>query len=265
MIGVSVLPEIIRSAILTTKIANSSGIMPVSLFVVAPFEQGKTRLALENSPDDALIITDLTGIGLLEALLGNQNATTVVVNDLSVVMGHRQSVSRLTVAILNALAEEGSYKIAMPHMSHLDMKGRKVNIIACCVPDLVSDRRTWWYRSGFMSRMLTVRFEHSVALQLQIHSAIANNWEPASTNGRLKIPSLPIKVHIPDASIRAIQAIASHVFHKYGETGYRKHKQLRALACGHALQRGWRNVEVLPDDVTFLEQCVPFLTDGAEI
>lgn len=259
------MPQIIRSAILTTKLARSPGMMPVSLFVVAPFEQGKTRLALENSPEDALLITDLTGIGLLEALLSNQNATTVVINDLSVVMGHRQTVSRLTVAILNALAEEGTYKIAMPHMAHLDMKGRKVNIIACCVPDLVSDRRSWWYRSGFMSRMLTIRFQHGIGLQLQIHSAIANAWEPDNNDSRLKVPAIPVRVVIPDSAIRAIQAMASHVFHKYEETGYRKHKQLRALACGHALTRGWRGAEVNADDISFLEQCIPFLTDGAEI
>jgi hypothetical protein len=265
MIGVSILPDIVRSSILTTKVAASVGIMPVSLFVVAPFEQGKTRLALENSPEDALIITDLSGIGLLEALQGNQNATTVVINDLSVVMGHRQTVSKLTIAILNALAEEGSFRIAMPHLSHLDLKGRKINIIACCVPDLVSDRRTWWYRSGFMSRMLTIRFRHSVGLQLQIHSAIANNWEIQTMNGNMKVPALPVKVVIPDFAIRSIQAIASTIFHSYGETGYRKHKQLRALACGHAMLRGWRNAEVNAEDVSFLEQCVPFLTDGAEI
>jgi len=59
MIGDNVLPGIIRSTILATKV-DALGTMPPSLFIVAPFEHGKTRLVLENSGEEALVVTDLT-------------------------------------------------------------------------------------------------------------------------------------------------------------------------------------------------------------
>lgn len=263
LIGTSILPQIIRSAILSTRV-DCYGTMPVSLFLVAPFEHGKTRLALENASDEAVIVSDVTGIGLLEALQMNPSATTAIINDLSVVVGHRQSVNKLTISVLNALAEEGCYKIAMPKMAHLDLRGRKVNIIACCVPELVADRRNWWYKSGFMSRLLTVRFAHSIELQLAIHKSIQEAQKDGE-NHALVVPAAMVKVSIDDAHSGLISSIATRLYHAYGEAGYRKHKQIRALAAGHALLRSWKHATVNAEDITFLEKCLPFLIEGSQI
>lgn len=263
MIGTSILPEIIRATILSTKV-ESHGTMPVSIFIVAPFEQGKTRLAMENSPPETLVLTDLTGIGILEQLQMNPSATTMVVNDLSVVVGHRQNVNKLTISILNALAEEGCYKIAMPKMMHLDLRGRKVNVIACCVPEVVSDKRNWWYKSGFMSRLLTVKFEHSISLQLAIHKSIQNGDQDERPDV-LRIPAANIRVEFNDIESAAISNLATRVYQPYGETGYRKHKQLRSLAAGHALMRTWKHPKIEKADIEFIEQCIPFLLDGRQI
>jgi len=194
----------------------------------------------------------------------NQAATTVVVNDLSVAVGHKQNVNRLTIAILNALAEEGSYKIAMPKMAHLDLGGRTVNVIACCIPELISDKRNWWYRSGFMSRLLIVKFAHSISLQLGIHKSIQDGHTdvPATV---LKVPSSTIKVEISDQSAASLHMLAARVFQAYGEAGYRKHKQIRGLACGHALSRSWKHPKIELPDIEFIEQCLPFLIEGSQI
>lgn len=258
MIGTTILPKIIRAAILSTRV-QCEGLMPVSLFVVAPFEQGKTRLVLENSSKDSLIVSDVTGIGLLESLQMSPMATTVVVNDLSVVSGHKNSVSHLTVAILNALAEEGCYKIAMPKMQHLDLRGRKVNVIACCVPDIISDRRSWWYRSGFMSRLLQVHFSHSISLQLQIHKAIQNGIQESKAS-QLEVPASIVRMSIEDKNASDLALLAKEVFKNADETGYRKHKQIRALAAGHALSRTLKATKVDKEDVEFIEECIPFFS-----
>jgi hypothetical protein len=263
MIGVSILPSIVRATILSTRVI-AEATMPVSLFIIAPFEQGKTRLALENCAEDSLVVTDLTGMGLLEALMMSPQATTVVVNDLSVVSGHKENVNKLTISILNALAEEGTFKIAMPKMAHLDLRGRKVNVIACCVPEVVGDRRNWWYKSGFMSRLLSVRFEHSISLQMEIHRAIENGTHDHPKT-LLQVPNAPIKVHIPQDIAYAISNLSTKVYREYSETGYRKHKQLRSLAAGHALMRGWKNPVVNMDDVKFVESTIPFLIGIAQI
>jgi hypothetical protein len=254
MIGNPILGAVVRAAILSTRV-QCEGTMPVCLFVVAPFEQGKTRLVLENSSEDSLILTDCTGMGLLEALQMNPKATTVIINDLSVATGHRASVNKLTISILNSLAEEGTYKIAMPKMQHLDLRGRKVNIIACCVPELVEDRRNWWYKSGFMSRMLTLHFQHSINLQLQIHKAIKDG-DKDFPSPSLVVPEKPVRIAIPAREAELLHQLASLV---YGgkETGYRKHKQIRSLAAGHCIGRGGTTVN--EKDLEFIKLAIPYL------
>jgi hypothetical protein len=263
VIGTIVLSKIVRATILSTRV-DGHGLMPVSIFIVAPFEHGKTRLALENAAPETLILTDITGMGMLEALQINPNATTMIVNDLSAVTGHRASVNKLTISILNALAEEGSYKIAMPKMAHLDLRGRRVNVIACCVPDVVQDNRSWWHRSGFMSRLLTVRFEHSISLQIAVHKNIQNGGHEEKP-GVLHIPLASIKVEFPEKESNELALLSQRIYSAYKETGYRKHKQIRSLAAGHALMRGWKNVKIEQADVQFIEECLPFLIEGSKI
>lgn len=228
---------------------------------MAPFESGKTRMALENSGEEPVVVSDMTGMGLLETLMQNQKATTVVINDLAAVTGHRQSVSKLTIAILNALAEEGAYKIAVPKLSYLDLKGRRVNVIACCIPELVADRRNWWYKSGFMSRMLVVTFRHSFELRMSIHKAIMNgDPEPNSgTPRQLRVPEAMCKVEIDREMSGHIFACEELIAGKLSELGYRKHKQIRGLVAGHALLRSWRGAKVEQQDIDFLHKVIPFI------
>lgn len=264
MIGMDVLPQMIRSAILSTKIDMPNSVS-VSLFIVAPFESGKTRLTLQNIGKDSLILTDITGIGLLEALQQNNKATTVVINDLTVATAHRENVNKLTIAIINGLAEEGVYTIAVPKLAHLNLRGRNVNVIACCVPGMEMDKRSWWYRSGFLSRVLMVRFHHSVNLQLAIHKAIQNGEVTLNETKILNVPEHNVKVSMEAKEAGELAVLAKMISNEHGEMGYRKHKQIRSLAAGHALLRSWKKAQVLREDVEFIEQCLPFLVKGKEI
>ncbi len=275
MIETHLLAEIVKSALLSARVKIEQAKV-TNLFIVAPFERGKTSLVLENSGPqkegdlNVIVLTDVTGMGILEALTLNQKATHVIINDLSAVQGHKEHVSHLTMAILNALAEEGTYKIAVPRMQHLDLKGRTVGVIACCVPDSVSDKRSWWYRSGFLSRMLILRYDHSTRLQLKIMRNIRDDKLEQKTN-LLYIPEFPVKVSIPKKESSEIMEVATAIVKETntGEVGYRKQKQLRGLVGGHALLRGcnWKKgTTVNRTDVDFLEKALPFFTgDGKTI
>src|SRR5207245_1010054 len=80
-----------------------------------------------------------------------------------------------------------TFNIAGRKLAELDVRGRRVNVIACCVPEVVADRRNWWYKSGFMSRLLTLKFNHSLHLQLAIHKAIQNGEHDERSTG-LRVP-----------------------------------------------------------------------------
>lgn len=238
---------------------------PVSLFLVAPVENGKTSLAIQNAGQKPLVLSDVSGIGLLEALYQEKTVTHVVINDLAAVGGHRSSVSKLTISILNGLAEEGCYKIALPRMGHLDLAGRRVGVIACCTPDLMNDSRNWWKKSGFASRVLPVQFAHSISLQLKILQSIANGNNADTKSKVFKVPEMSIRVTIGRHEAQKILQISSQVARFHGEIGYRRQKQMRSLACGCAMLRTWKRPQVNKVDLDFLMECLPFLTNGKEI
>lgn len=263
MLADEVLSKILRASILSAKVICPET-FPVSLFLVAPVENGKTSLALQNAGPKPLVLSDVSGIGLLEALYQEKTVTHVIINDLAAVSGHKNSVSKLTISILNGLAEEGCFKIALPRMSHLDLAGRKVGVIACSTPELIDDNRTWWKRSGFASRVLTVHFKHSLGLQLRILQSIANG-ESSDIPNVLKVPQVMIKVTIPKPISQDILQISTQIAKYYGEIGYRREKQIRSLACGVALHRTWKKPVVNKKDIEFLSEAMPFFMQGKEI
>lgn len=253
-----VLMRAVRASILSTRV-SCPDTNPVSLFIVAPFESGKTTMVLRNIGDEQLVLTDITGMGLLEALQQNQKASTVVINDLTSVTGHRGNVPKLTIAVLNALAEEGVYKIAVPRMAHLDLKGRRVNVISCLVPELLSDKRNWWHKSGFLSRMLVLKYKHSIQMNISIHEHISNGTSSSLLQGnKLYVPEKQVRVSIPPEQSYQIKNLARSVASLEHELGYRKHKHLRALACGNALLRSWKKASVEDEDVQFLNEVLKF-------
>lgn len=262
LIHTELLANFLRSVILTGRVARTD-IFPLSIFIVAPVERGKTSLMLENSGDDPIVLTDFSGIGLLETLSQNKEATHIMINDLTCVTGHKHTVAALAIAVLNGLAEEGSYKIGLPRMSHLDMRGRKVGIIACCTPDLYRDNRRWWKQSGFASRLLVIQYDHSEELRIKILNGITNNngrQQNKTTQHILQIPKISLYVDIPRKEAEQLLVLSQKLSVLEKEIGYRKLKQLRALACGHALLRNWKSASLNQKDIEFLNDIFPFLT-----
>lgn len=262
MIGTDTLSEVLRSAILSGRV-HRSDTAAVSLFLIAPPERGKTSVVITAVGEHGLKLTDVTGIGLLEALQREKNATHVVINDLMSVSGHKHSVKTLTISILNALAEEGTYKIAVPNMSHLDLQGRRVGVIACCTPDQFCDSRTWFQRSGFASRILLLQYDHSPDLTLKILRSIAEDngkgKREIERHPKFAVPAAPVYVSIPKPMAQKILNITQLIARDHKEVGYRKEKQLRSLACGHALLRTWKNPVVQIQEIDFIEKIIPFI------
>lgn len=262
MLHTEILEQVIRAAILSAKVKRED-VNPVSLFLIAPVENGKTSLAVANSGEKTLVLTDVSGIGLLEALQQNKDVTHVVINDLAAVQGHRSSVSQLTVTILNALSEEGSYNIALPKLNYLSMAGRKVGVIACCIPEMMHDNRLWWKKSGFDTRLLNIRYMHSPQLKIEILNAIRDHdgRKTEKKNGNpLRVPEVPIYVKIPPAHAQTILDHAKEIADANSEMGYRREKQLRALCCGHRLMGTWKApVEVGQEQMDFLKNLFPYI------
>lgn len=258
LIGLELVREVIESVIMTGRLQGHD---PVSILLIASPESGKTSVVLEKECAGILALTDVTGRGLQELCKMRPEITHLVINDLVAVTAHKSSVSKYTIAMLNAMTEEGIMATAFPGNLEKFANGRR-GIIASVPTTMARDKRNWWNKVGLSSRMIPFAFRHSDDLNIRIKALITSDREREEhkKNKVFPIPNGHIKVNIPSNYARTIQALAENVSQRMDEEGYRRLKQFRALACGHALLRAWRTPSVVEKDVEFLEKITPYIS-----
>jgi hypothetical protein len=248
--GFELLRDFVTSVLMTGRV---KGIDPLSALLIAYPERGKTSIVLERPCKSVVAVSDCTGRGLQEICKHRPEVSHIVLSDMITVLAHRGTVARYTISILNAMTEEGIQAIAFPGSIEVFPNGRRA-IIACLTPELVSDHRHWWNKTGFTSRMLPFAFEHSKELQLKIKDALADGKQEHDKNVlALTVPDGRITVEFNQTAKRIIKSLAERKAKEFDEIGYRRIKQYRALAAGHALMRTWKNASIQHDDLQFLK------------
>jgi hypothetical protein len=259
LVGMELVEEFIESVILTGRLKSPHA--PLSVLLISTPECGKTSVVSQRKVKSVIAVTDATGRGLLKICEQSPDVSHIVFNDLVAVMSHRQSVNKYTQAMINALTEEGLGTFATPDGVSTIANGRR-GIIACLTSELSQDGRAWWNKIGLSSRLLPFFFSHPGTLTLKIKDVIDNGEaKPAKKRGELKIPAHLVKVAIPDKYIKAIRKIADQKATELGDpTGYRRLKQFRALACGHALRRSRNKPTVGDPEIVFLNKIFPYVS-----
>jgi hypothetical protein len=165
------------------------------------------------------------------------------------------------MSMINAMTEEGIQATAFPG-SFETYKSGKRGIIASIPTTMAKDGRAWWNKIGLSSRMLPLAFKHSEDLNLRIKTIISNGKPLPKTlvPPAFLIPAANLSVKIPVSCAREIQGIAEIISEKFKEEGYRRLKQMRALACAHAVLRTWKNPQVTEKDVDFLRRIRPYVS-----
>lgn len=264
MIGMELIREIVNCTLLTGRIKDDS---PVGILLVAAPEQGKTSIVLESNYASTVDITDATGRGITEILKYKPEVSHLLFNDLTAIMAHGKTVRAYTVAMINAMTEEGIRTIAFPGQVETFQNGKR-GIIACLTPDLMVDGRAWWNKIGLTSRLLPFYYAHGHDLILKIKDAIDLDEKMIKPN-TLAFPKVPLTVIIPPKFTSQIRHIADLKSKELGDgTGYRRLKQFRRLAKAHAIsRRNWKKCEVTQDDVDFLSRIMPLIsyTKAAEL
>ena len=249
--------EVIESVILTGRLKEHD---PVSVLLIASPESGKTSVVLEKECACMCVLTDCTGRGLQELCKMKPEITHICINDLVAVTAHKSSVSRYTMAMLNAMTEEGIMATAFPGTIEQFKNGRR-GLIASIPTTMAKDGRQWWIKSGLSSRMIPFAFKHSEDLNIRIKAEITKDRNtPTRKKGTFHIPAAYIRVHITPQHAKTIQALAETVSTKLNEEGYRRLKQFRALTCAHTLLRTWRNPSVTEKDLDFLSRIIPYIS-----
>jgi hypothetical protein len=259
VIGTQIVTEFLKTILLTGRVAKES---PVSTFLIAKPEHGKTSVVLESPFSCAVDVSDCTGKGLQEILKYKAEISHIIFNDLTIVTAHSKTVRAYLISIINAMTEEGLRSVAFPGSVEVFQNGKR-GIVACCTPSLISDSRTWFNKIGLTSRIVPFHYTYSESLVIRIKALISNNT-PDVTPKDFKIPTLAIDVQIPEREAKQILDISNEKAKELGDdTGIRRLKQFRRLAKAHALMHpvkdNWKNPVVNQDDIDFLKRIYPYI------
>ena len=262
LLGIALLREFVESVFLTGRVMECE---PQSALLIAQPESGKTSVVLEKNVASAVALSDVTGRGLQELCKMKPEISHLIINDMVAVMSHRQTVNRYTLSMINAMTEEGIQATAFPGQLETYGNGRR-GLIACLTSDLVSDGRAWWNKIGLTSRVIPFSYYHSTELTLKIKAAIDSGKnekrkEAPPPREALFIPKERVVVKLASREARKIRLLADEKSKEIQETGYRRLKQFRSLARGHAIWRRQRApYAVAEDDVRFLERIFPYMS-----
>jgi hypothetical protein len=274
VIGMELVTEIVKTVVLTGKLANPD-LAPVSLLLISPPEHGKTSIVVENKTSTVVNLSDMTGKGL-RTIMRDEKYTHLAILDLLMLVSHKDKVSQYVIANMNAVAEEGFFSEATPEGFTVRDKPIKRAFICCLTPDMSRDGRRMWNQIGFSSRMFPFFYVFSDDQKAKVRESISRESlrGPASTSGvvihleNFRVPDKPIVVKLYKKFVQKIEDMAMLAAERLGDpNGFRRIKQFRALAAGHALYRTWKKPEVNQKDIDFLKKISKYIsyTKGAEL
>lgn len=253
LIGMEPILKIIEAALYSAFCKNTQR---VSVCLVAPPEAGKTQAMLyfEKFPG-VKVFADLTAKPLedLRPAIQSNEITHLVITDLVAVSAHNKKTSGLLYSRLSAFMEEGMRTTAdgggIKEWASRDGEAPTLGLIAGLTTAMLKDTRSFWTKTGFISRFVPICYEHSASTQATIRETMLTFQRPTIPTKK-DVPkekvSVVIKPEHGEEIIRLAQtyALLNRVY------GYRFTSHLSGLIRGRALSQGRR--ETIDEDVQFL-------------
>jgi hypothetical protein len=238
LIQVEALIKLVNLAILTGRVKNAK---PISMLLIGDTETGKTQI-LEVFMNLKPIIwaNDLSAHVIVDEVAPQveKGKTHVLIPDLLKVLGHQKVVTKNTMTMLNSITEEG-LKNVMFYGTRREFKHPvRCGIIAAITRDAYRAREKHWKSIGFVGRCIPVSFSYSDQTKLKIHEHIRKGFPARMIE---IITGRKTNVDIPSSIAEKVQDLA--ISRTPFSTGFRLHKQLRALVQAHALYCGRSRVK----------------------
>lgn len=239
LIDVEDLIKLVNLAILTGRIINAK---PVSMLLVADTETGKTQiLEVFMKLEPVIWANDLSAHVIVDEVAPEveKGKTHILIPDLLKVLAHQKLVAKNTMTMLNSIMEEGLKNVMFYGTRREFREPVRCGVIAAITRDGYSARERHWKNIGFVGRCIPVSFSYSEKTKLRIHEHIKKGFLSKTIQ---IIEGKTTKVEIPARIAEKVQdlAIARTPF----STGFRLHKQLRALVQAHALYLGRTKVKM---------------------
>lgn len=233
LIEVDDLIKLVNLTILTGRVRDGKRI---SMLLVGDTETGKTQiLEVFMNLKPVIWANDLSAkiIVMDVAPQVEKGKTHILIPDFLKILGHQKVVARNTITMLNAITEEG-LKNVMFYGSQKEFKQPvKCGVIAAITKSGYMAREQYWKGIGFVGRCIPVSFSYSDETKMKIHEHIRTGF-PSKTID--VITGMSANVEIPQAIGERVQGLV--LDSAPCSTGFRLHKQMRALVQAHALYRG---------------------------
>ena len=142
--------------------------------------------------------------------------------------------------MLNSIMEEGLKNVMFYGVRKEFKQSVRCGVIAAMTKDAYRAREKHWKGIGFVGRCILVSFSYSDATKLKIHEHIRKGFPAKMIE---IITGKRTQVEIPAKIARRVQNLA--IAETPYSTGFRVHKQLRALVQAHALYRGDTKVKMV--------------------
>lgn len=253
LVGMEPILNILEAALYSAYVHDSQR---VSVCLVAPPEAGKTRAMLyfEQFPG-VEVFADLTAKPLedLRPKIQNNDITHLVITDLVAISAHNKKTSALLYSRLSALMEEGMRTTAdaggIKEWTGKDGEAPTLGLIAGMTTALMNDTRSFWKKTGFISRFVPICYEHSAETQTTIRERMLR-FAPPKIPHLKDLPSERVQVELQTDHQNEILKLAQTYATLNKTYGYRYTSHLSGLIRGRALSQG--RTKTTDEDIEFL-------------
>ena len=147
-------------------------------------------------------------------------------------------VTKNTITMLNSIMEEGLKNVMFYGTRREFKQPIRCGVIAVMTRDAYRAREKHWSNIGFVGKCIRVSFSYSEHTKLKIHEHIRTRFPARMIE---IITGRKTNVDIPSSIAEKVQDLA--ISRTPFSTGFRLHKQLRALVQAHALYCGRSGVK----------------------
>lgn len=232
-------PLLIINIVLQTAYLKSCP-KPKSLLLIAKSGIGKSRLLSPLSRLDFVsYVNDITPKYLVEFLkrakMGEKKF--LVIPDFTSCLSHGMNTRNTLNAILRSMTEEGVSDLSDYHLEFQSDFPVSAGLLTAITTDSYAMFRESWKTTGFLSRLIPVSFDHSVATKEKIMDTIDARLPDVIDKVKLEVKKRPGMVACPEHLLRQLRQIEENLALHSGSLPYRHQIQLNALTEALAVMR----------------------------
>jgi hypothetical protein len=251
MINTKIIEDIITTALWTPYVDGEDA---QSLLLLAEVEGGKTSLTSQFRKNYGIaFIHDATAYGILteyQQQLLQGDIKHFIFPEFILPLSRKQETSSGFLAFLNGLTEEGIQEIQTYAQQIKLPKPLKAGVIACLAKSEFVWRKSYWTKTGFLSRFLPVSYSYSQKVEVAIFEAIFSGKKDVKD---ISLNFSQGKVTLPEDIARKLKPIAKQLASGMGIkgqvelAGFRSQQQLQRMIKALALSNG----KAIVDDTDF--------------